>query len=65
MSLLIFTVYETLIACEGLFHLQKNYKNAIACFEKAFSLRQPDALNAYKAAGVYGWPKISAIGKDG
>jgi hypothetical protein len=47
------TVYETLIARAGLFHLQKDYKNAIACFENAFSLRQPDALNAYKAAGVY------------
>jgi tetratricopeptide (TPR) repeat protein len=47
------TVYETLIARAGLFHLQKDYKNAIVCFEKAFSLRQPDALNAYKAAGVY------------
>lgn len=47
------TVYETLIARAGLFHLQKDYKNAIACFEKAFSLRQPDALNAYKAASVY------------
>jgi hypothetical protein len=47
------TVYEALIARASLFHLQKDYKNAIDCFEKAFSLRQPDALNAYKAAGVY------------
>lgn len=34
-------------------HLQKDYKNAIQYFEKAFQLRSPDALNAYKAAGVY------------
>jgi len=47
------TVYESLIARAGLFHLQKDHKHAIDCFEKAFSRRQPDALNAYKAAGVY------------
>ncbi|MBO9202046.1 MULTISPECIES: DUF6624 domain-containing protein [Niastella] len=46
------TIYEALIARASLFHLQKDYKSAIACFEKAFSRHQPNALNAYKAAGV-------------
>ncbi|MBF4516798.1 hypothetical protein IRZ71_10600 [Flavobacterium sp. ANB] len=45
--------YEALIAEASLFHLQKDYKNAITVFEKAFLLQQPDALNAYKTAGVY------------
>jgi hypothetical protein len=45
--------YQSIIAEASLFHLQKDYKNAIQHFEKAFLLQQPDALNAYKAAGVY------------
>jgi hypothetical protein len=45
--------YEELIAEASLFHLQKEYKNAILTFEKAFLIQQPDALNAYKMAGVY------------
>ncbi|TPD65795.1 DUF6624 domain-containing protein [Flavobacterium microcysteis] len=45
--------YDSLIAQAGLFHLQKDYKNAIASFEKAFATKTPDALNLYKAAGVY------------
>jgi len=45
--------YEETVARAGLFHLQKNYKEAIPLFEKAFQIQQPDALNAYKAAGVY------------
>lgn len=45
--------YEELIAKASLFHLQKDSKNAIENFEKAFIIQQPDALNAYKASGVY------------
>jgi len=45
--------YEALIAEASLLHLQKEYKNAIPKLEKAFSIQQPDALNAYKAAGMY------------
>lgn len=45
--------YETFIAKASLFHVQKEYKNAIANFEKAFLIQQPNALYAYKAAGVY------------
>lgn len=45
--------YDSLIAQAGLFHLQKDHKNAIASFEKAFAIKTPDALNLYKAAGVY------------
>ncbi|MFD1605642.1 DUF6624 domain-containing protein [Flavobacterium artemisiae] len=45
--------YEALIAEASLLHLQKDYKNAIPKLEKAFSIQQPDALNAYKAAGIY------------
>ncbi len=47
------STYQALIAEAGLFHLQKDYKNAIISFEKAFEIHKPDALNAYKAAGVY------------
>ncbi|MFT3827865.1 MAG: hypothetical protein QM731_28365 [Chitinophagaceae bacterium] len=47
------TAYEALIAKAGLFHLQKNYKEAISTFEQAFALTTPDALNAYKVAGAY------------
>lgn len=45
--------YDSLIAEAGLFHLQKDYKNAIASFEQAFKIKTPDALNSYKAAGAY------------
>lgn len=45
--------YEALIAEASLLHLQKEYKNAIITFEKAFLLQQPNALNAYKVASVY------------
>ncbi|WP_051951328.1 DUF6624 domain-containing protein [Flavobacterium sp. ASV13] len=45
--------YEKLIAEASLLHLQKDYKNAILKLEKAFLLKEPDALNAYKAAGMY------------
>lgn len=47
------SAFETLIARAGLSHLQKDQKSAILYFEKAFTLKQPDALNAYKAAGAY------------
>ena len=42
-----------MLARAGLLHLQKNYKEAIALFEKAFRLHQPGHLDVYKAAGVY------------
>lgn len=45
--------YESLIAEASLLHLQKDYKNAIPKLEKAFLLKEPDGLNAYKAAGMY------------
>jgi len=45
--------YEALISEASLLHLQKDYKNAIPKLEKAFSIEKPDALNAYKAAGMY------------
>lgn len=44
---------EVLLAEASLLHLQKDYKNAILKLEKAFSIQKPDALNAYKAAGMY------------
>ncbi|AOC97254.1 hypothetical protein BB050_04176 [Flavobacterium anhuiense] len=44
---------EALLAEASLLHLQKDYKNAILKLEKAFSIQKPDALNAYKAAGMY------------
>lgn len=47
------STYETLITQAGLFHLQKDYKNAIVNFEEAFKIKEPDALNSYKAAGAY------------
>jgi hypothetical protein len=47
------SAYQSLCAQAGLFHLQKDHKNAILYFEKAFQLQRPDALNACKAAGVY------------
>jgi hypothetical protein len=45
--------YERLTAKAGLFHLQGNSKDAVHCYEKAFKLRAPNSLEAYKAAGVY------------
>lgn len=45
--------YEVLTAKAGLLHLQKNYKAAIPLYEQAFKQQQPDALTAYKAAGMY------------
>lgn len=45
--------YLDLMSKASLFHLQKDYRNAIIYFEKAFALQLPDPLNAYKAAGVY------------
>lgn len=45
--------YEKLIAEASLLHLQKDYKNAVPKLEKAFLIEKPDALNAYKAAGMY------------
>lgn len=47
------SLYQTLIAGAGLFHLQENHKRAVNLYEKAFQLQQPDALTAYKAAGMY------------
>lgn len=45
--------YEILVAKAGLLHLQENYKNALSLYEKAFQIQKPDALTAYKAAGMY------------
>lgn len=47
------SIYQILIAKAGLLHLQKNYKDAIPCYEQAFLIQKPDALTAYKAAGMY------------
>ncbi|RFM27828.1 DUF6624 domain-containing protein [Deminuibacter soli] len=47
------TAYDAAIARAGLYHLQKDHHNAIRCFEQAFAIQPPDALNAYKAAGAY------------
>jgi hypothetical protein len=47
------STYQRLIAKAGLFHLQKDYRNAIKYYEEGFRLCKPDALTAYKAAGVY------------
>lgn len=44
---------DTELARASLYHLQKDYGKAIQCYETAFKVRQPDASNAYKAAGVY------------
>jgi tetratricopeptide (TPR) repeat protein len=46
-------VYEELVARAGLYHLQSDYRHAMPLFEKAFQIRPPDSLNAYKAAAVY------------
>ncbi|SHK02521.1 tetratricopeptide repeat protein [Epilithonimonas mollis] len=45
--------YQSLIAQAGLLHLQKNPKKAVQLYEKAFEIQQPDALTAYKVAGIY------------
>jgi hypothetical protein len=47
------STYQMLIAKANLLHLQKDYKSAISIYEKAFQIKKPDALTAYKAAGVY------------
>lgn len=47
------STYQRLIAKAGLFHLQKNIKGAVGLYEEAFQIQQPDALTAYKAAGIY------------
>ncbi|WP_028787726.1 DUF6624 domain-containing protein [Terrimonas ferruginea] len=47
------SLYQTLIAKAGLLHLQKDYKNAIRYYEQSFQIQKPDALTAYKAAGMY------------
>ena len=47
------SLYQSLIAQAGFFHLQKDHDRAIKLFEQAFSLEQPDALTAYKAAAAY------------
>jgi len=45
--------YQSLIAQAGLLHLQKNPEKAVQLYEKAFEIQQPDALTAYKVAGIY------------
>ncbi len=45
--------YQKLLARASLLHLQENYKSAIENYEQAFKIQDPDALNAYKAAGMY------------
>jgi hypothetical protein len=47
------SVYQILLAKAGLFHLQKDHKSAVSLYAKAFQIKQPDALTAYKAAGMY------------
>jgi hypothetical protein len=47
------SIYQTLIAKASLLHLQENSKSAIEYYEQAFQIQRPDALTAYKAAGVY------------
>jgi hypothetical protein len=47
------SLYQVLVTKAGLFHLQKDDLNAIKVYKSAFNIRQPDALNAYKAAAVY------------
>lgn len=49
--------YQVLLSKASLYHLQKNPDEAIPLYEKAFRLHTPDALNAYKAAGVYALKK--------
>jgi len=45
--------YQKLIARASLCHLQKDYKKAITYYEEAFAIESPDAITAYKTAGVY------------
>jgi tetratricopeptide (TPR) repeat protein len=47
------SLYQVLVTKAGLCELQKDYVNAIRTFDSAFNIRQPDALNAYKAAAAY------------
>jgi hypothetical protein len=44
---------ESELAKASLYHLQKDYAKAIQSYETAFKAKEPDASNAYKAAGVY------------
>ena len=44
---------DAALARAGLCHLQKDYLKAIQWYEVAFKISPPDALSAYKAAGVY------------
>jgi hypothetical protein len=45
--------YDLLVAKAGLLHLQGNSSDAIRFYEQAFLIKKPDALTAYKAAGMY------------
>ena len=45
--------YQELLARANLAHLQKNYRLAIPHYEEALTYQPPDALTAYKMAGVY------------
>ncbi len=45
--------YQSLIAQASLFHLQKKPEKAAQLYERAFEIQQPDALTAYKAAGIF------------
>lgn len=51
--------YQRLIAQASLYHLQKNPEKAVYFYENAFKIQQPDALTAYKAAGVFSLNKDS------
>ena len=51
--------YEVLVAKASLLHLQKKYQDAATYYNKAFKIQSPDALTAYKAAGVYSLEKES------
>lgn len=41
------------LARASLYHLQKDHTNGIKSFEVAFKIKSPNALDAYKAAGMY------------
>src|ERR1700712_2712789 len=47
------SIYQAFIAKASLLHLQEKYKSAVAYYELAFTLKNPDALTAYKSAGMY------------
>ena len=47
------SLYQSLVAEAGFFHLRKDHRQAIKLYEQAFRLLQPDALTAYKAAAAY------------